>query len=179
MSVSNTLGNPTEGFKHSLGIIKFVFVKDKKIINASEPSHDEQVSDDNYTSDDEELTYSELLAKVLPQENLLQPNYPVPVEINPAAPEENHPAANGGLGTRGILRAQRTRRVPKHLNDYIVNLANDTPLPDTSEESTSDNNNSHPEEINSDSEEIESDPEDSDYIPPGYNVRIRRRQNTD
>ena len=64
------------------------------------------------------------------------------MEINPAAPEENHPAADGGLRTRRILRAQRTRRVPKHLNDYIVDLANDTPLPDTSEESTSDNNNS-------------------------------------
>ena len=61
-------------------------------------------------------------------------------------------------------RAQRQRRAPRYLDDYVVNLANDTPLPESDDEW-------HPDSENSDSE-IDEQP------PPGYNVVVRRRQNT-
>ena len=128
-------------------------VRKQKIIHLDE----DIVSDNDQVSDNEELSYSDLLARALsPEEILPQPTHPVPVVNHQADPQEPDQAD---------VRAQRNRRAPRYLDNFVVNLANDTPLPDTSDDS--------------DSSQIESDSEDSDYIPPGYNVRIRRRQNTD
>ena len=108
------------------------------------PTDDEEPQDIS-----ENLTFSDILYQML-----------APDQILPRDNQNNNPPEE----INETPRAQRQRRAPRYLDDYVVNLANDTPLPESDDEW-------HPDSENSDSE-IDEQP------PPGYNVVVRRRQNT-